>query len=177
MFVKLLKVDLQQEANVLPENRINVGFAAKKVLKNLKPTIQGLEIRKFREEAKKVLVSLIQKVLESSPLKFRLTQVISSISSFEILSALDEIIVKRFNKLIEIFNDAKWISSTSADRVFRQFKEFINDKNTRAALENFSSEDHRLDEFYINLLSNYKKPCSMKFKFYFSFKDDSQEIT
>ena len=47
----------------------------------------------------------------------------------------------------------------SADLVVRQFKEFINDKNTRAALENFFSEEHRFDEFYMNLLSNYKKPC------------------
>ena len=76
----------------------------------------------FHEEAKKMLVSLIQKVLKRSPLKYKLTQTISSVSRFEILSALDEIIVKGFNKLIEIFNDTKWISSAPADRVVRQFK-------------------------------------------------------
>ena len=48
---------------------------------------------------------------------------------------------------------------TSVDRVVRQFKEFIYDKNTREALESFFSEEHRLDEFYMNLPSNCKNPC------------------
>ena len=37
--------------------------------------------------------------------------------------------------------------------------EIFNDKNTRAALESLSSDERRLDEFYIYLLNNYKKPC------------------
>ena len=85
-------------------------------------TRPSLQKSVFHEEAKKMLVSLIQKVLKRSPLKYKLTQTISSVLRFEILSALDEIIVKGFNKLIEIFNDTKWVSSTSADRVVRQFK-------------------------------------------------------
>ena len=50
-------------SNFLAANSINVGFAAKKVFKNLKPTIQASEIRKFREGAEMMLVSLIQKSL------------------------------------------------------------------------------------------------------------------
>lgn len=58
------------------KNRINVGFAAEKVLKDLKPTIQASEIR-FRKETKHMLVSLIQNAFGRSLRKYKLTQTIS----------------------------------------------------------------------------------------------------
>ena len=68
-------------------------------------------------------------------------------------------LVKHFEKLMEILCGAKWISSISAKRAARKYKDFIDDENPQSALEKFSAEQDRLDEFYKELFSNFVQPC------------------
>ena len=90
----LLKLDLKNESNLLPASSVKVGFGTSTELKKLK-TIHHTNIWDFRGNAWKLLINLIEKTRECSPLAFKLTH-FSALSPTQIVSLSKTTLEKRF---------------------------------------------------------------------------------
>ena len=124
----LMKIDLTEKGNLLPSESVKVGFGAKKILSNL-PTVQAPECRKFKQQAQCFLIKIVEKIRERSPLKCSLSLYLSSLSPIQITSVSDEVLGKRFDKLLEHLDESGWISSTMADSAQSEYRIFINEQN------------------------------------------------
>ena len=156
---KVLNIDLAADKNMLPSSSVNVGFAASNALKKLTSTVQVTEVRKFRQQARNMIVALIRKVLERSPLKYPLSLFISSLSPTQIRTAPDEMLAKRFGKLMEMLSSSKWITCASAERALKQYKLLLADGVLESKFNDFSMENDRLDEFYHGVFGQFNQPC------------------
>ena len=63
-------VDMTKEENLLPNKDMELGFGVREVLKKLirEDTVTKKDVRKFWEEAKSVIVSIIYKPFERCPI-------------------------------------------------------------------------------------------------------------
>ena len=62
-----------------------------------------------------LLKTIVEKLREHPPLKYKLTRAISS-SPTQISTLSEAIIRKRFNTLMELIVESKWVSSITADK-------------------------------------------------------------
>lgn len=81
---KLLNLELE-EKNLKPLENIDVGLGAKAILRKLKTT-EKPEERTFRSHVRSMLIGLVNTIFERSPLKYKMTRAISSLSPTEMLS-------------------------------------------------------------------------------------------
>ena len=155
---KLLCLDLGKDSNLLPEPSVKIGFGAEKALKKLKSTLQADVIRNFRKSAKRMIIGMIQKIFERSPLKYPLTLRISCLSPTQINAVPNEMLENRCNKLLELLVESDWITPPSADRAQNQYRLFINDDEVLKKKENFDVVQDRIDEVYLSLMEHSKYP-------------------
>ena len=164
---KLIQIDpndstklllLNDSAKLLECDSVDVGFGAKKVLKKL-TTVQATKARDFKKNAKQFLIKLVSKLAERCPLKYKLTQFIAALSPIQISSVSDQVLMKRFDKFLELLTESKWLSSISADRAKHQYSEFISNKKVLQKMKEFDIGDS-VDEFYMNTFKdlNLKMP-------------------
>ena len=150
---KMLKIDLSKEANLLALDSIKVGAGAASVCKKA-TTTQAPEVRAFKKNARTFLVTLVEKLKERSPLRYKLTMYISSLSPFQIASASSQLMIDLFEKLCLHLVDAKWISTLCADRAETSYSTFISSTDVKQKMKAFTI-DMRLDSFYMELLKKH----------------------
>ena len=71
---KMLKIDLKKEENLISSDNLHLGIGTTKAI-NKCTTTQALEVRKFKQNARKV-----EKLKERSPLRYKYTHYISCLS-------------------------------------------------------------------------------------------------
>ena len=150
---KFLKLDLRKEANLLSPESVNIGFGAKKVLKQLKTADKPQE-RKFRLEARSFLAAILEKIFERSPLKYKLTRPITSLSPIEISSKNQDILEQRFTKLLEILTDHEWITTAEAEKAQKQYLDLLCNKDFKAKAAKFDIHTDRVDDFWAEILDS-----------------------
>ena len=150
---KLIKLDFNENSHLLPSSSVEVGFAANGVLKKL-GTLQCTKERQFKKSATIFLSNLLSKLSERSPVKYSLTLYLSSLSPTQICSISDELLNKRFKKLLETFFDSLLISAKVADRAKVQYIKFIGNKKVMEKMKQFDIIKDRADEFYMNVFSD-----------------------
>ena len=91
---------------------------------------------------------------EKSPVKHSLTLYLSSLSPTQICSISDELLNKRFKKLLETLFDPLLISAKVADRAKVQYIKFIGNKKVMEKMKQFDIIKDRADEFYMNVFSD-----------------------
>lgn len=135
----------------LPLESIEVGFATKTVLRRLKTTQKSLE-KGFRENIQKFLIRMLQKIVERSPLKYRLTRSMASLSPIEISLMTDETLMGWFESLVTELHDSNWITSLEAEKAMKQYKGLIKDKDILRELKKFNIVEDRVDRLYSEIL-------------------------
>ena len=145
--MKLMKIALREEKNLLSLDAVNVGFGARKVLKQLK-TQEKTQEMKFRSEVRGFLASILEKIYERCPLKFKLTRPISSLSPQEISAKSDDVLKQRFGKLCEILHENNWLTTQNAEKAEKQYAELLDNKDFRKAAEKFDLITDRVDVFW-----------------------------
>ena len=68
---KAMKIDLKKEDNLLPIEKVRIGHGANQIARRA-TTVQALEAKKFKKNARAFLVSLVEKLKERSPLCYKL---------------------------------------------------------------------------------------------------------
>ena len=89
---KLLKVNLNDQQNILPFNKIQIGFGAQKLINDKihKDAIQLFEIQIFKEKCIIFLAILIGKLFERSPLSLTIARYASSLSPVNMKEKADD---------------------------------------------------------------------------------------
>ena len=149
----MLKIDLSKEENLLALDSIKLGAGAASVC-NKATTTQAPEVRAFRKNAQTFLLTLVEKLKERSPLRYKLTMYIASLSPFQIASASSQLMIDLFEKLCLHLVDAKWISTLCADRAETSYSTFISSMDVKQKLKEFTI-DMKLDSLYMELLKNH----------------------
>jgi len=140
-----------KEENLLPLESINVGFSAKCILKKLTTAEKTLD-RTFRRSVREFIIRLVEKVVERGPLQHKFTRSMSALSPIEISTLKPEILISRFESLVEELTDSRWITALQADRAIKQYKTLITNKDFLAECKRFSVLEDRLDTFYARIL-------------------------
>ena len=79
---------------------------------------------------------------------------LSSLSPTQICSISDELLNKRFKKLLETLFDSLLISAKVADQAKVQYIKFIGNKKVMEKMKQFDIIKDRADEFYMNVFSD-----------------------
>lgn len=144
----LSKVDLTNKENLIAYKNVDLGFATRDTLRRTHG-LKDRDILDFRRDCRKAMEALCQKLLQRSPLKFKLTKVISFRDPQ--VAAQSSIRDKYLATTLEIFVEHKWLSGIVADKVQRQFKDLCAVSNFLEALKTFS-DDERLDHFWFRTI-------------------------
>ena len=73
------------------------------------------------------------------------------------ISTLSEIIIrKRFNTLMELMVESKWVTSITADKAEFQYSGLVQSANFISEMKGFDMQSDRVDELYSKLLSRSK---------------------
>ena len=137
----------------LSTSSVKVGFGASTELKKLK-TVQYTKICQFQSSARKLLIKLIEKIQERSPLTFKLTHYFSALSPTQIVSVKHTTLEKRFSSRLEMLIEKKWIISAAADRALNRYIQLIKNNDFVAQVKKFDIATERVYKLHAGLLSN-----------------------
>ncbi|XP_069109872.1 uncharacterized protein [Argopecten irradians] len=148
---KYSSMDLTNDKNLLPHNKVEIGFAAEKALHDAKrgnDKINDRQVLEYRIQCRKCLCSLIEKLLEKSPLYYSATRQLSCLSPLQMASDPHGC-TENMRKLIMSLHNKNRISDRECDACLSQFKVFLCEIPVigKEVFENFDPYSSRLDEF------------------------------
>ena len=86
---KMLKIDLKKEENLISSDNLHLGVGTTRTV-NKCITTQTLEVRKFKKNARKFSIHLVEKLKERSPVRYKYAHYRSCLSLNQIVSSKDE---------------------------------------------------------------------------------------
>ena len=149
----LVKDIAKNKSVLLPLESIQVGFATKAVLRHLTTTEKTLE-RTFRENVQKLVIRLLENIVEREPLQYKFTRSMPSLSPLEITATKSTTLKVHFNSLVTELYDDKWITSIEAEGAEKQYKELLDNTDFLLESTRFNINEDRLDVFYSHILDS-----------------------
>jgi hypothetical protein len=118
-------------------------------------SISELQALEIRNETKKFLVAMVQKILEKSPIKYRLVRNLSCLDP-AILCRDPEHAVSRFKRVLHALLEANRVRRDHVDDLVESFSNFAIDMKKNAAFISFDYLKDDLDSlYYIHLKDAY----------------------
>lgn len=149
------------EKNLLEVGLVDIGIATKHAISKATKKYGKLKdqtIHSFRDNCKKALLKFSTKMLEKSPLRYRLTKG---------LSAFDPKVVENFpvaksrmDLLLRILLESNWVSSSIVDKCMREYETSCNNSNVVDAVKSYDRKI-RIDKFWGDLFGG---ECSNLYK-------------
>lgn len=148
----LAKIDIASKAIRLGYKEVDIGFGARKILLDCKNLSEAQKME-FKVHCIDFLAAVAAKLIERSPLRYRLVRAVSCLSPTLVLNncVLSE---KRMGALLLILYDTNNISADVADKAKGQFAKLccrVEDE-LQVREKEFMSSNSRLDSFYFDLL-------------------------
>ena len=143
---KLKEKWLKDMNNQLEEDLVDLGAATKDLL--AKTQVSAEKKRKFKRDCKQIIITIILKLQERSPLKYMIVRNSSSLSPEMIIQKSDEAST-RFRSLADRLYATQKIKAEVADKAKAQFDDFLKDSKLQHTEEfkNFDFKKDRLDSF------------------------------
>lgn len=153
----LAKLDLQSEVNLLPANKINVGYATKHALDlSRRAGATSLEILQFKNHCRKIMKTSIDKILKRSLLKYSIVKAVSFLNPD--VAIYKESFKKRLCAALKTYVDNQLISGSKADKIERDFLQLYFLSSTRKKLKKYNLlSDKRLDNFWTDVIKTHKE--------------------
>lgn len=157
---KLITVDLHDPQNLVDLSNLDVGFQTTKYLKNVEASAN--EVMTFRKDCQTLLIKLIEKFIERSPLQYRVVKGHSALDPTLMLNH-PNIALSRMKCLLEDLFNANRITDTVAEKAKQQFASMVSEtsKKFREKFSIFKEKNEkadsslkRLDTFYASFLSD-----------------------
>ena len=147
--LSLLKVDVSDSTNQVSVSKIDLGFAIKYELQQLKSAgkVMDVQIDKFKTEARQFLVALCKHMMEKCPLNSFFARCMICLSPAYMVES-PEACELLFEKLLMKLVTYK-VSGSVADKAKLQYSNFISTvvKEDRDEFLGFKKETDRLDSF------------------------------
>ena len=142
---KIANLDVLDKKNHKAAGEIDIGFAAKATPGNLAKSkaVSDRGILEFQMECAKFLSHVTGKILERSPMKYKLVRNLYCLNPQKIIE-VPERCTKAFEVVLTKLIENKWRSSSTADNLLEQYKSFLQVVKKEYALE-FQSCKERVD--------------------------------
>lgn len=151
-----LNLDLKLTENLVSTENIQIGFEAKRLLKDAKCTDKDKLL--FKHDFRKFVTACIQKMLEKSPVK---KSFVRGLTCFDpkIIKHQSEVANKRVDVVLETLHESDKIKGFVADSAKRQYQKLISEaQNTWSQkFEDFDYDKIGVDEFYHSLIGGDKQ--------------------
>ena len=140
---KMLKIDLNDRSNLVVYKYVDIGIAKKSILNKSK--VSEKEKMDFQVECRQMCVPVTQKLIEKSPLKYKMTRAATAPSLILSNRILSE---RRMTELILILYEAGRLRGASGDRAKAQFTSLCALAETSQDFKSWDSRKDHLDQFY-----------------------------
>lgn len=145
---KLMSVDVADKNNLAYVSKVDVGFCADKILKNLLSTKKISEKREweFRMDCRKALQSLAEKLQDKSPLHYTLVRNMDCLDPRRMVEN-GETCINKLKILLKVMTEAKKIDENDCDDVVKQYRLFLRDvvASRSAEFADFNPATDRVD--------------------------------
>ena len=173
---KLINIDLSNTDNLLPYELVKLPTATKALLKAVLPNQKK---RNFLKDCKAMIVALLQKFQERSPLKYSIVRYATSLSPAHIIVHKEKS-SDSFSRLVDNLYGGRWISSTDADLTKKEYDSML--KRAHSDLKDpfltFDQKAERVDSFFAPIMSESAsfKNCWKIFKLVFTLSHGQASI-
>ncbi|KAJ8959576.1 hypothetical protein NQ314_006225 [Rhamnusium bicolor] len=146
---KILNINFKDSEILLPLNKIDIGFASRKLLKNITESKKHI----FYKECRTFLIACVTKIVSRSNLKYDIVKAISCLDP-SLICNYPKKAEQRVRLTLEILYEKGVINSDLADKCKMQFNRCVIDYSN-----NFKMFEpcQRLDKFYTKLLSKHEE--------------------
>ncbi len=155
---KIIKVKVADKDLHAPYTQVDVGFVAEKLLKELlvKKSASEKQVMEFRMESKNCLQTIVEKLLEKSPIQYTLTRKLTCLDPRKM--AKDKNSCKeKMKALLECLVQVKRVDERDCDDIVREYSSFVDDYSTSSDFNNFDPSHNRLDVLFFERMNNNKK--------------------
>ena len=152
---KLANLNVLDKENHKAASAVDIGFAAKGTLVKLakpKPVVSERGLLEFRMECIKFLSQVTNKLLERSPLKYKLVRRLFCLNPKKMVTEPEEC-TQAFEDVLDKLIETKWRSSTVSDDLKDQYKSFLKVVKKDSELE-FQNCTQRVDTFLYMHIQN-----------------------
>ena len=152
---QLANLNVLDKENHKAASDVDIGFAAKGTLVKLakpKPVVSERGLLEFRMECIKFLSQVTNKLLERSPLKYKLVRRLFCLNPKKLVTEPEEC-TQAFEDVLDKLIETKWRSSTVSDDLKDQYKSFLKVVKKDSELE-FQNCTQRVDTFLYMHIQN-----------------------
>ena len=154
---KIAKLNMLDSATHVAPSEADIDFAAKITLEKVykEKKISQLQVLEFRKECESMLVTIVVKIQERSPLKYNFARKLASLDPRVMVSNPDQAI-KMFQEVLQRLIETRWKTSEEADTVLAEHRKLISDAKRYHPdkLSSFKITTDRLDSFLFEVLQN-----------------------
>ena len=156
-------INLKITANLLDVKSVDLGYSVRRELRYAndknKTGISSLKILEFRKSVQTAFMEFVKKILERSPLIYKLTKAISVFDPVVVVAAAatdPATLDSRLKLLLTMLEEKSWISGEEAEKADRQFQDLLKQPGVEAALNAYSRANQRIDQFWRDLLLRHR---------------------
>lgn len=144
--LKVSRIDVENEENYLDLSKIKVSTALKEILREV--DVPDHKKMKFKSECRSIIISIILKLKERSPLNYTIVRAASSLDPEQMANS-KEIANAYFGALAGKLARTKLILSDEADDAMKEYEKFLGEEciQFKDKFEAFNQDEDRLDEF------------------------------
>lgn len=158
------KSTMPNPVNHMDVTKLKIGFVTERALEEHMKKKSGAEkVRlEFRQNCKLFLLKMVSKLFEKSPLKYPLVRSLSVLDPWMLLQS-KEVSIWKFTTILQLLVESGHIEEKRCDDILREYGHFY-DPNLVSASDSsgkFIPLSGRLDEFYIEHLSNEAEFCCL----------------
>ena len=148
---KMLKIDLNDRSNLVVYNYVDIGIVTKSILNQSK--VSEKEKVDFQVECRQMCVTVALKLMEKSPLNYKMTRAATALNPSLILNnPYFERKKDVDTELILILYEAGRLRGVSGDRSKVQFTSLCALAETSQDFKSWNARKDRLDQFYHKVL-------------------------
>ena len=152
----LIEVDLSDKTNLVNHKKVDVGFEADCILKELlaKKVISELQEMQFCNEARDFICVLAQSLLDKSPLPYSLTRNVCWLDPREMAKG-KEVCVPKMKTCLKLLVQANRVNSADCDTIIAQFGNYVDEvvSSSMSEFKNFDPSSDRLDNLLFDTMS------------------------
>lgn len=145
---QLISIDLDDVSQGLPLSKLKIGFAAKHELGVV--DVNELQKQRFLMECKTCMVQTAKKLIERSPIKYKMVKAASCLDPRKLLHKQEECRTS-MDTCLQILMSAKHLTALQSDRASVQFTKFVSNISSEK-LASFHVQNNRLDTFFADIL-------------------------
>ena len=147
---KLVTINLHDDANLLPLEDVEIGFAAEYDIKQMmqKDAISKSAIKEFRRKCVVFVRNMLEKIFERLPITSDILKCAAVFDPSNLVLARGTL-MKIFKTLLTELVELKIISVSHGDNVLQEFSNFYDEERVLhlKQFKEYSEKDQRLDEF------------------------------